>query len=61
MALLTTDTIISGRLIQLFGHLELQNLSIVLDSIGRARMVQQLQIGGRVRVGVKGVGGVQCY
>ena len=61
MALLTTDTIISGRLIQLLGHLELQNLSIVLDSIGRARMVQQLRIRGGVRGGVKGVGGVQCY
>ena len=61
MALLTTDTIISGRLIQLLGHLELENLSIVLDSIGRARMVQQLRIGGGVRGGVKGVGGVQCY
>ena len=38
---LENDPIMSGRLIRLFRHLERQNLSLISDSEGRARMVQQ--------------------
>ena len=38
---LSNDPIMLKRLIQSFGHLKHQNLSIFSDSIGRARMVQQ--------------------
>ena len=41
MALLANDLIMSGTLIRSFGHL--QNLSIILEDIGRARTVQQFQ------------------
>ena len=34
LALLVNDPIMSGRLIQLFRHLEHQNPSIISDSIG---------------------------
>ena len=37
------DPIMSGRLIQLFRHLEHQNPSIISDSIGRARMAAKKQ------------------
>ena len=40
---LANDPIISGTSIRLFRHLEHQNLSIISEDIGRARMVQQLQ------------------
>ena len=40
---LANDPIISGTSIWLFRHLEHQNLSIISEDIGRARMVQQLQ------------------
>ena len=43
MAPLANDPIMSGRLIRLFRHLEHQNPSIISDSIGRARMVQQFR------------------
>ena len=36
----------SGTSIWLFRHLEHPNLSIISEDIGRARMVQQFQIGG---------------
>ena len=44
---LSNDPIMSKRLIQSFRHLEHQNLSIISDSIGRARMVQQFRRNGR--------------
>ena len=40
---LANDPIISGTSIRLFRHLEHQNLSIISEDIGRARMVQQFQ------------------
>ena len=40
---LKNDPIMSGRLIRLFRHLEHQNLSIISEDIGRARMVKQFQ------------------
>ena len=40
LALLANDPIMLGRSIFLFRHLECQNLSIISDSIGRARIVQ---------------------
>ena len=46
MAPLANDPIMSGRLIRSFRHLELQYLSIISDSIGRVRMVQQFQRNG---------------
>ena len=46
---LSNDPIMSKRLIQSFRHLEHQNLSIISDSIGRARMVQQFWIKRGVR------------
>ena len=47
---LSNDPIMSKRLIQSFRHLEHQNLSIISDSIGRARMVQQI-LNGRDQKG----------
>ena len=38
---LANDPIMLGRLIQSFRHIQCQNPSIISDSIGRARMVQQ--------------------
>ena len=38
---LANDPIISGTSIRLFRHLEHQNLSIISEDIGRARVVQQ--------------------
>ena len=43
---LANDPIMSERSIRAFRHLEYQNPSIISDSIGRARMVQQLRIRG---------------
>ena len=45
MALLAHDFIMSVTFIRSFGQLENQNLSIILEDIGRARMVQQFQNG----------------
>ena len=42
VAPLANDPIMLERLIRSLTHLEHQNLSIILDSIGRARMVHQL-------------------
>jgi len=39
MALFVNNLIMLGRLIQSFRHLEDQNQSIILDSIGRYRML----------------------
>ena len=41
--LLANDLIMSGTSIRSFRHLEHQNLSIMSEDIGRARMVQQLR------------------
>ena len=46
MALHANDPIMSGTLIWSFRHLEYQNLSIISDSKGRARMVKQFWKGG---------------
>ena len=46
MAPLTDDHIVSGRSIQLFRHLKHQNMSIISEDIGRARMVQKFQRNG---------------
>ena len=43
VALLVNNLIMSSTLKQSFRHLEHQNLSIISEDIGRARMVQQLQ------------------
>ena len=43
VAPLTNDPIMSERSIRSFGHLQCQNPSIISDSIGRARMVQQFR------------------
>ena len=41
MTPLANDPLMSGRLILSFRHLAFQNQSIISDSIGRARMMQQ--------------------
>ena len=41
VVLLANDLIMLGTSIQSFTHLEHQNLSIISEDIGRARMVQQ--------------------
>ena len=46
VAPLASDLIIWERSIQLFRHLEHQNLSITSDSIHRARIEQQFQTNG---------------
>ena len=43
MASLENDPILSGRSIQSFRHLELQNPSIISDFRHRSRMVQEFQ------------------
>ena len=43
MAVLTNYTIMSGKSKGLFRHLENKNPSIISDSKGKARMVQQFQ------------------
>ena len=49
---LANDPIMSGRSIRSLRHLQCQNLSIISNSIGRARMVEQFQrswiVGGGV-------------
>ena len=46
LAPFANDPIMWKRSIQLFRHLECQNLSIISEDIGRARMVQQFRNGG---------------
>ena len=46
---LANDPIMLGRSIWLFRHLEHQNLSIISEDIGRARMVQQFGRNGTER------------
>ena len=53
VAPLANDPIMSGRSMWSYRHLECQNLFIILEDIGRARMVQQFQKGGTERNGVK--------
>ena len=43
MALLANNLIMTGRSLRSFRHLEHQNLSIISENIGRARMVQQFR------------------
>ena len=50
LALLANNPIMQKRLIWSFRNLKYQNMSIILDSISRARMMQQFRIrGGKVR------------
>ena len=46
VAPLANDPIMSGRSIRSFRHLQCQNPSIISDSIGRDRMVQQFRRNG---------------
>ena len=45
MAALTNNPMMLGMILWSFRHLERQNLSIISDDIGRARMVQHFQNG----------------